>query len=160
MKFENKRNTLNIWLQKLVATVIFTPLLMFILFSRLFKEPVLGIDRDIWLIVVILLYAGLTAWHIFIRPAYVYFSDNGQKIILRYYNVSALNRKKHSVEIPKEQFVKFETRKSFPGVETIILYRRMPKGIAHYPPVSLSIVSPSDREKMKRALSQYIKIKS
>ena len=104
-----------------------------------------------------LLYTGLLAWQAIIRPSYIYFSDNGEKIILRFYRVSALNRKKHSVEIPKNQFIKYEIRRFFPGRESIILYRSMPEGIARYPEISLSIVSRTDREKIKRALNQYVK---
>ncbi len=156
MKIDNKKNTLKIWLQKLVATVVFTPVLMVILFSRTFREPVLGVDRNFYILAAILLYGGLLAWHLIRRPAYVFFSDNGEKIILRYYPVRALNRKKSSVEIPKDQFVKYEVKKFFPGGETIILYRRLPKGVARYPGVSLSIMNKADRKKLKEALSQYV----
>ncbi len=157
MKFDNKRDTLKIWLQKLIATVIFTPLIFTILFGRTFKEPVLGIGRDTYLVVTILLYGSIMIWHFLRRPSYVYFSDNGNKIILRYYNVSAFNRKKHTMEIPKAQFVKFEIRKYFPGTEKIFLYQRISKGIARYPGVSLSLVKKADRDRLKRALTQYIK---
>ncbi len=157
MKFDNRKTTINIWLQRLMATIVFTPILFVILFSRKFRQPVMGIDRDIYLVVTVLLYTGLLAWQAMIRPAYIYFNDNGEKIILRFYRVSALSRKKHSVEIPKKQFIRYEIRRFFPGRESIILYRKMPEGIARYPEISLSIVSRTDREKIKRALDQYVK---
>jgi hypothetical protein len=156
MIINNKKSTLNIWLQKLVATVLFTPLLLFILFSRQFKEPVLGIDREIWLVVSVGLYMGFIGWHHLLRPNYIYFSDNGKKILFRYYKVRALSGKKHAIEIPKEQFEKYEVKKYFPGIEKLFLYQRTSRGVARYPGVSLSLLKKSDREKMKRALNQYV----
>ncbi|HYW94430.1 MAG TPA: hypothetical protein VE870_02455, partial [Bacteroidales bacterium] len=63
-------------------------------------------------------------------------------------------------EIPRDQFVKYEVKRFFPGIEKIFLFQRMRKGVARYPGVSLSIVNKADREKLKRALNQYVKNKS
>ncbi len=156
MKIENKKETYRIWLQKFVATVIFTPLVIVFSFSRFFNEPFLGLERP-WLIIIItFLYLSVIVYHHLRNPFYVNYSDKGEKIQIRYYPVRAFNQKKRSIVIPKDKFVRYEIVRSFLG-EKLFLFQHFRKGIGKYPAVSLSGLNSSDREKLKNSLDEYIK---
>lgn len=152
MKIDNRKNTYRIWLQKFVATVLFTPLIMVFSFSNFFDQPYMGIERVWYILILCLLYFLVFVWHWTIKPYFVSFSDTGDKIVMRYYPVRAFNRKKNSIEIPKKDFVRFEIEKYFPGMERLILYQRFSKGVGKYPAVNLSAVNRKDREKIMQSL--------
>lgn len=156
MKIENKKETYRIWLQKFVATVIFTPLVIVFSFSNFFDEPFLGLQRA-WLIIIItFLYLSVIIYHHLLNPYYINYSDKGDKIQIRYYPVRAFNQKKNSIVIPKEKFVKYEVLKSLLG-EKLVLFQHFRKGIGKYPPVSLSGLNSSDRKKLMQSLNEFIK---
>jgi hypothetical protein len=157
VKFQNRKNTMTIWVNKFVMTLIFTIMIVFTGFTKWFDEPVLGIERVHWIVIIV------AVWLLFVflqglrRPCYIYFEDTGDKLIIRYYPLKILNQKKNSIEIPKKDFIKFTTEKFFfRKYEKIILYQKFKKGIAKYPPISLSAVNKNDIAKIKTLLGQYI----
>ncbi len=156
MKFDNRRNIYKIWIRKFLTTVILTLLVIAIGFTDYFKTPVLGIDRVYYLIALAIFYIGIIVYNFFLKANFVYFSDNGDKIILRYYPIRIFNQKKNSIEIPKQNFVSWEIEKFFFGTfEMLYLHGKFKTGVARYPGVSLSVVNKRDREKMKAALNSY-----
>jgi len=77
---------------------------------------------------------------------------------MRYYPIRIFNQKKHSIEIPKSRFVKYETEKYFFGMkERIFLYQKTQNGIARYPGIHLSAVDKEDIERIKKSLQQFMK---
>jgi hypothetical protein len=156
MKLDNKKNTFRIWLQKFFATLLFVPAVIVIWFTRLFNDPVLGLEKGHYLIIACVLYIAVWVYHFLLKPYFVFFTDNGNKIIFRYYPISALNRKKHSIEIPKDTFLRYKTETYFLGKERLFLYQRLKNKIAKYPPVNLSALGKNDIIRLKRALDQYV----
>ena len=157
MKFQNKRNTASIWLNKFVLTLFFIILLIAVGFVRWFDIPVLGMERVYWIVIIV------SFWFIIIliqnlrQPCYIYFEDTQDTIIIRYYPLRIINQKKNSIEISKKSFVRYETVKFYMGAyEKLIIYQRFKNGIAKYPPVSLSAVDRKDIEKIKKILGKYV----
>lgn len=155
MKIENRKETYRIWLQKFVATVIFAPLVLVFSFANYFDEPFLGLGRAWLILIVTFLYLLLIVYHHILNPYYIFYSDNGDKIQLKFYPVRAFNQKKKSFLIPKDKLVKFETKKKLLG-EQIIIFQKFKKGVGKYPPVPLTGLSKEDRNKLKSSLSRYI----
>jgi len=156
MKIINKRETYKIWLQKFIATVIFTPLVIVFSFSNYFDDPFLGLSRAWLILIVTILYLSVIVYHHLLNPYFISYSDQGDNIQIRYYPVRAFNQKKNSIIIPKDKFVKFEIIKSFLG-EKIILYQHFRKGTAKYPSISLSGLTKEDSSRLKSSLSRYIR---
>jgi len=158
MKFDNRKNTYQIWLGKLLTTSIATVLVITISFTDFFKTPVLGIDKSWYFIALVILYSGLSIFSILRKPHYVFFSDSGDKIILRFYPTRIFNRKKSSIEIPKQSFFSWEVEPFLLGTcEMLYVYGKFKSRVAKYPGISLSSVSSSDREKLKAILKSYVK---
>ena len=156
VKFQNRINTMSVWVNKFITTLIFTILIIFTGFTKWFNEPVSGIERVYWVIIIVAAWLLITILQSLRRPSYIYFEDAGEKLIIRYYPLKILNRKKNAYEIPKKDFVKFKTEKFFMGkYEKLILYQKLRKGIAKYPPISLSAVNKNDIAKIKTLLSRY-----
>jgi hypothetical protein len=158
MKLDNRKNVYRIWLGKFLATVILTFLIITIGFTEIFQYPVLGIDKSWYMGFVIAFYICLAGYVFLLRQNYVSYSDNGEKIILRYYPIRILNQKKNSIEIPKQSFSSWEIKKfMFGRCEMLYVSGKFKNGIAKYPGISLSALNAADRNKIKAALSLYVK---
>ncbi|MBN1133009.1 MAG: hypothetical protein JXR52_12810 [Bacteroidales bacterium] len=158
MKYDNKQNAYRIWLRRLAMAIIFTLLVIIILFTSWFDNSEAGITKYHVIIAIALIYIIISLVNYLRLPYFLSFSDADEMIILRYYSLSIFNSQKNSIEIPKMQFVKFETEKFFFGIEEkLIVYRFYRNKIAKYPPISLSAVNKSDRVKIKNALQKYVK---
>lgn len=158
MKFDNRRNTYQIWLGKLLATSVLTILIIAILYSDFFKTPVLGIDKSWYFIVVVVFFALLAIYSILRKPHYVFFSDSGDKIILRFYPTRMFNRKKSSIEIPKQSFFSVEVKPFLFGTcQMLFVYGKIKSRVAKYPGIPLSSVSAKDRAKLVAVLNSYAK---
>ncbi len=157
MKIDNKKETYRIWIQKFIATVLFVPAIIVVWFTDMFDDQVLGLERVHYIIIICCLYFGLFLYHYLLQPDFVFYTDNGPGITLRFYHIRAMNRKKHSIEIPKDLFVKYESEKFFFGNERLILYQRYKHNVAKFPAVSLSALSQDKKIRMKESLDQYLK---
>lgn len=87
---------------------------------------------------------------------FIIFQETQHKLVLRYYPLHPFHDKFKSIEIPKSQLSHFEIKNTFFGLKPeIILYQQTDKGLAKYPPVCISSLSKSDREKMVISLKKY-----
>lgn len=158
MKLDNRKNVYNIWLKKFLATILLTIMFITFGFTDFFQAPVLGIEKTWYLLALAIVYFCLGIYHYLQKPNYVSYNDNGDKIILRYYPVHILNRRKNSIEVPKENFESWETKKFLFGTgEMLFVNGRYKTKLAKYPGISLSAVNLSDRDKIKKALDTFVK---
>ena len=86
---------------------------------------------------------------------YIYFNPDGSKIILRYMQLQPFLFESNSIEIPKEQFVQYQLKKSFFGMRTsVVLYQKTDKGLSKYRPVSLESLKTSEKRDMLEVLDR------
>jgi hypothetical protein len=85
---------------------------------------------------------------------YIRYSDDGDKIIFRYFSAGMIGGRKNSVEITKHSFSGYEVETKYFGlVRSIILYQKFREGVAKYPPVYISALKPVERDKIFRSLN-------
>jgi len=90
------------------------------------------------------------------RPYYVSYNDQGEKLVVRFYSISMFTSRKHSIEIPKKQFVKYELKPFFlKSQRYLILYQSFREKVVPYPKISLSALEKEDCEKMLQSLEKY-----
>lgn len=90
---------------------------------------------------------------------YVYVGENKNKLVIRYYSVFSVNRDYQSIEFPIEFLRKVRIKKLFFGIKwDLSLTVKTRKGIADYPPVSLSAIPPKDRYDLVRKLKLLIPV--
>lgn len=86
---------------------------------------------------------------------YIYFNPDGSKIILRYMQLQPFLFESNAIEIPKQQFVRYELKKSHFGLRTsIVLYLNTDKGLSKYRPVSLTSLKDSEKRDMLEVLDR------
>ncbi|HER09211.1 MAG TPA: hypothetical protein ENO20_09915 [Bacteroides sp.] len=157
MKIDNQRNTYRIWISRLVMAIVFTLAIIVILFLPWFEGEDVRISKYHLIIAIALVYIIINLVNYLKVPYFVSYSDQGEMIVLRYYQMSLFTSRKHSIEIPKKQFVKFELQDFLFGTQQkIILYQNFRKKVAKYPPISLSAVDKADRKKIIDSLSGYM----
>ncbi len=99
---------------------------------------------------------------------YLYFNDESDKLVLRFFAPNFFTSKKNSIEIPKREFAGYTySRFSWATGRKSVLTRRTSKGIASYPPVSITALSNNEKnsllltlEKLKQANEKIIRTKS
>ncbi|MDX8338549.1 hypothetical protein SLH46_05110 [Draconibacterium sp. IB214405] len=103
-----------------------------------------------------------SAWYLYFLVAdyqYIEFSDDEDKIILRYYKVISFGGKGyHSIEFPKHRLRKVHFENSFFGKLTdLTLIIKTKRGIAEYPSVSLAGLNFDDRKHIQESLNSILK---
>jgi hypothetical protein len=157
MKIDNKRNTYRIWLGRLSMTTIFALLIVVLIFVPWFDNPDAGITKYHIIIMISGVYIAINWINYLKRPYFVSYNDQGEKIVVRYYPVSMFTSKKHSIEIPKQQFVKYELVPFLLKTQRyLILHQNFRGKVATYPRISLSALDKEDRMNLLQSLEKYI----
>ena len=98
---------------------------------------------------------------IIIKPEYVYFAKNKNKIIIKNYPARPILRNYKAYEINLNDFYNFNVNKRFFNKKLeLILTIKTKKGEGSYPPISLSALSNSEIKKLLSFLGKYSKNKN
>ena len=156
MKIDNQRNTYRVWLSRLVMSMVFALIILAIVFLPWFDETEFWLTKYHVAIFISAIYILVNWVNYMKRPYYVSFNDQGEMLVVRYYPVSMFTSRKHSIEIPKKQFVKYELTPFFlKSQHYLILHQNFRGKVAAYPRISLSAMEKEDREKMLQSLDKY-----
>ncbi|MEZ5070161.1 MAG: hypothetical protein R2751_04110 [Bacteroidales bacterium] len=158
MNLENKKRTSKIWNRRLVLILLLALLVVGLLFLPWVEANDPAQDRYWAVGGLALMYVAFTVLQSLRNPHYLFFSDNEEKLIFRFYPLSIFKTRKQAIEIPKSQFISYETAPFLLGTQqNLILYQRFRNKITHYPPISLSAVDRADRKKLFEVLDGYKK---
>ena len=156
MKIDNQKNTYRIWLSRLVMTVVFSLIILAIVFLPWFDETEFWLSKYHVAIFISAIYIIVNWINFLKRPYFVSYNDQGEKIVVRFYPVSMFTSRKNSIEIPKKQFVKYELKPFlFKTQHYLILHQNFRNKVAAYPRISLSALENEDREKLLESLDKY-----
>jgi hypothetical protein len=141
----------NLW--AFVLAIVFILIIMVLLLTYIYEDQLFGITNYQIAIVIAGIYVVYMVFNALRKYYYVYFSDDNDKIILRYFPTGVFTHKKNSIEIAKRDFAGYEKKKWLFGFrEKITLLVHTPKGTAKYPSVSLSALNRKEKENLYRAL--------
>ena len=158
MVFDNKKTTIRIYLRKMVQAIITVVILIGIMVSGWFEKDVLGIPKYQWVIFIALLYLILILLSRMRQLNYFYFSDEGNKILIRYYPIHPLVQKKKAVQIPKIGLVGYDIITSALGFKKVIILQQKVKGkVATYPPIGITALKKTEIELLEKHLDKYIR---
>ena len=156
MRINNQKYTYKIWLRRLIMAISFTMAILVLVLAPWFSNPELKLTEYHIIIFIAVIYVGLNIFNSGKKPCFVSYSDHGDMLVIRYYPLSLFNSKKHSIEIPKQQFVKYELKPFFFGRHhKIILYQHFRNKVVSYPPISLSALEEEDRSQIIASLQKY-----
>lgn len=158
MTFDNSRTIISVRIKLFAYTVIYFTFLVLTWVAKMIHYPLLGMDETSWTLIITAIYALLFFLPMILSYQYIYYSDEGEFIILRYFSAGIVGGRKNSVEIDKRTFSGYRIEnKLFNLARSIILFQKINNGIAKYPPVFISALRRDQKEKMIRSLNLYIK---
>ena len=156
MTFDNSRTIINLRIKFFAITIIFLAYIALTYIGKIIKFPLLGMNDTVWTLIFVVLYLFFAFLPMFLNYQYVYFSDEGENIVFRYFTSGMISGKKNSVEINKKSFAGYKIEsKLFGLVQSITLYQQLKEGMAKYPPVYISALKREEKAKVFRSLSSF-----
>ena len=153
MTLDNSKALISLRIRLFVQTVLLIALIILIYFVKIIDFPLLGLNETAWTLIILSVYFILAFYPMVLNYQYIYFSDEDDKIIFRYFMAGIVGGRKNSVEISKESYAGYRVEKRFLGLDrSIILFQHLPKGLAQYPPVHISILSKKERARILHSL--------
>jgi hypothetical protein len=157
MTFDNSRTIISQRIKLFGVTVVFLTFIVLTYIAEMIKYPLLGMGETAWTLILTVLYLMYVFMPMYLNYQYIYFSDEGENIILRYFTAGIVGGRKNSIQISKNTFSGFRIDKKLGGlVQSITLSQKYREGVAKYPPVYISALSREEREKIIRALNQLV----
>ena len=156
MTINNSKSVINLKILQRTSIIVYLIFLALAFAAMIIKFPFLGMSRAVWTIILTACFLIIMFLPVLLNYQYIYFSDDGDTIIFRYYSASLFEGKKNSVEIGKRTFSGFTFDKKFFGlVQSVTLYQRLKEGIAKYPPIFISALKRLDKDSILESLNSY-----
>jgi hypothetical protein len=156
MIFNNSRTIISLRLKLLGATVVFLTYIVLAYVAKMIKFPLLGMSDTTWTVILVGIYLIIAFLPMYLSYQYISYSDDTEKIVLRYFSAGVVGGKKNSVEISKNSFSGYKHESRFFGlIQSITLFQQLKEGVAKYPTVYISALTREEREKILRSLSLY-----
>jgi hypothetical protein len=157
MTFDNSKTIISLRIKLFGATVLFLVYIVLTYVAKLIKYPLLGLSDTSWTVILVTLYIFIAFLPVFLNYQYIYFSDEGENIVFRYFTSGIAGGKKNSIEINKRTFSGYKTESRFFGlILSVILLQKLEKGVAQYPPVYISALNRKEKDKIFRVLNLYV----
>ncbi|MDR1865840.1 MAG: hypothetical protein LBR08_09765 [Bacteroidales bacterium] len=149
MIIDTKEEASTLWRTKTFAVIVFVVAVLVIIF-------VVSIDSNLKTALLGGLSLIFLAFYWFqykMEYTYFYFSSNNNNLVFKFYSLRNLYGKPKVIEISKLSFLKYDIESVFFGKkDLLVLYRKTPKGVAKYPPISLTLLSKKQKTELKRTL--------
>jgi hypothetical protein len=156
MTFDNSKTIISFRIKLFVATVLFLTYIVLTFVVKVFKFPLLGLSDIVWTIIFVGLWFLIAFIPMILNYQFIYFSDDGENIVFRYFYAGIVGGKKNSIEIDKRTFSGYKTETKLFGLNvSLILFQKINNGIAKYPPIYVSALSREQRAKVYKSLNQY-----
>lgn len=155
MIIDIKRTILRKSLSKFIVLIILAILLCVLLFIPFQNSFIKNVNNNLLAIFIAVAYVIYAVYEAFRNYNYLYFSDESDKLVLRFFAPNFFTSKKNSIEIPKREFSGYSIQSFFMGYrERLILMRRTSQGVASYPPVSITALSINEKNSLLLTLEK------
>ena len=156
MTFDNSRTIISLRIKLFGATIVFLAYIVLTYVAKMIKYPLLGMSDTAWTLILVGIYLLVAFLPMFLNYQFIYFSDDGENIVFRYFTAGVVGGKKNSVEINKKAFSGYKTESRLFGlIQSITLFQQFKEGVAKYPPVYISALTREERAKVLRSLNLY-----
>jgi len=156
MILDIKKTILRQNISSFISTIVFIILIVLLLFIPFSKDLIRGVSNELLALFMGTAYVIHALFRTFRKYNYIFFSDESDKLVLRYFSPNLFTAKKNSIEIAKKDFAGYTLKAFFMGYrEQLIMLRRTPRGIASYPPVSITALSIRERHDLLICLEKW-----
>ncbi|MGQ9620022.1 MAG: hypothetical protein ACUVTX_03435 [Bacteroidales bacterium] len=156
MVVENSKSIINLRIKLFAVTVLFIVYIILAYFAKVIKFPLLGLSDTFWTLILIFLYFCYLIYPMVLNYQYIYYSDEEDKIIFRYFIAGIVGGRKNSIEIYKSLYAGYRRDKKFFGlIQSVTLFQYVKGGIAKYPRVYISLLNSEERSKVLYSLYKH-----
>ncbi len=94
MTINNSKSVINLKIVRRTSIIIYLMFLVFTFAAMLIKFPLLGMSKTVWTILVTTCFLIIVFVPLLLNYQYIYFSDEGDMIIFRYYSAGFIEGKR------------------------------------------------------------------
>lgn len=157
MIIKTDKTAINRRLAGFILTIATGSIVAAILTTDLVKNGFMGLNKTELVVAVIALYLLILLYNFLMDYHYFYYNDNDDKIVIKFYSLRPFSKKHNVIEIPKKKLEKFHFKNSFMNLKQhLILYQKMNKGIAKYPPLNITLLKENERSGLKKSLTTIL----
>ena len=157
MTFDNSKTIIGVRIKLFAATVLLLVYIALVYAIKLIKFPLLGLNDTVWTLILVAIYLIIAFLPMILNYQFVSFSDEGENLVFRYFTAGIVGGKKNSVEIKKISFKGYKSESKFFGlVRSVVLFQKIGKEVAKYPPVYISALNRDQRSKLFATLNRYV----
>ncbi|MFC2104218.1 hypothetical protein ACFLS4_02555 [Bacteroidota bacterium] len=144
-------------IRRFLAILIYLALMVFLVFSDIFDDTILGFNKSIYVILITVFYLLYIVFAYVVNYNFFSFNDEGNKLVFRFVSLRPFDNKKQAIEIHKKDFKGYKLQKSFMNFkEDLILIIKTKKGIANYQPICISALSLKHKNMLIQSLNQFV----
>ncbi|HCY01111.1 MAG TPA: hypothetical protein DG754_13310 [Bacteroidales bacterium] len=158
MKFDNDYAVVRAQMQKRLLAVVMVVFIALLYTTTLWRyvENWIGIPKTAATVFFASVFLVYYIYHLVAASSFILYNDEEGKIILRSYQLNMFNTSKNSYEIPKSEFKGYSISSRFMGIrKDLTLFRKHQGKTVKYPPVSISLLSPIELNKLKNGLGAH-----
>jgi hypothetical protein len=156
MTFDNSKTIITFRVRQVILTILLLAYIILAFVAEIIRFPLLGMSETVLTLILVGIWILFTFVPALLSYQFVYFSDDTERIVIRYFNAGMLGGKKNAVEIDKSSFAGYRTESSFFGLVTsITLLQNFREGVAKYPPVYISALTKEQKSNLFHALNSY-----
>jgi hypothetical protein len=153
MIFDNRDTVFKLNKRRYILILVYLTTMSVIIFSGLFEDR-LKIQLAV---IVSILYIIYNIFSYLLNYSYFSYNDDKDKIMLRFASLRPFDDRKKAIDIRKKDFKGYIIKKSFINLrEELIIKVSTKKGLANYPPISLTALSAKHKNMLISSLNQFI----
>ncbi len=157
MTFDNKKKAIKLRFSSFLMVIAVIVIILMMVYTRI-TEPLenAGISKNLLILIVVGLLILVGVWRYILDLHYIYYSDEGRDITIRFYSLRPFTSSKNAVVIDKEKFQGYKIKKVLFGIKPYIILsvRNNFDKIVQYPPISLSGLNKKQRNKLLGSLKK------
>ena len=156
MTFDNSKTIIGLRIKLFAATVLLIVYIALAYAAKIIKFPVFGMSDTIVTLILVAVYVFLAILPMILNYQYIWFSDDDERIIFRYFTAGIVGGRKNSVEINKNSFEGYQINKKYFGLsKSLVLFQRIGQKTAQYPPIHITALNKDQTAKLIKALLKY-----
>ncbi len=159
MTFDNSKTIISLRIKLFFATMLLIAWLIVAYIAKIIDFPLLGLSETVWTLILVGIYLVILLLPMVRNIQFVFFSDEGENIVFRYFLAGMVGGKKNSISIARNAFAGYKTEKKYLGLSTsIILFQKIGQNIAKYPPIYITaLIQRTEKEDVPSARQVFPK---
>ena len=157
MTIDLTNRVLRVQLRRFLGTIACAIVVFAIMFLIKFSKDLLGLNNYQWGSIIAVSYILFLIYEWKLDYHYVYFSEENQRLIFRFFSIGYFNRKKNVLEFPAENFVGYDIRDDLFGLKhNLVLKVKVKDKIAPYPQIVLSLLTKKEYSELINYLDKVL----